>query len=510
MLCTATFHYQGIWGIHTKKYIITGTVAAVCIAALLSAILPLTGGTSAAPTDRKGISAAAAVEHSALIDTVFGDRDLAASSAEDTPPTEADAPDAATSDEPSALTADSIPAVTGLTREGESADSLRLLWDEIPGVQGYRVYRQDLNTEGSGCVLFSTVTNTTLDIRNLSAGSKYSFKIAAYITDSGETYEGEAAEAVFATVPTGINGFAMVSADKSSTAIAWEKNERADGYWLERGFSGEWSDHQTFDADTAEFTDTGLIAGRAYFYRIRPFREDSVGKIYGEPSTVFTVAGLLGPKNSGSASKLGRVSLDYEKSAYADGYEIFYSTDRENWEQLTDTAKTHYSTSRLIDGETYFFRILPYREVGTVRVRGTATELSFVAKKEIYDKIVGDTYVEVSLSDQHMWYIVDGDVYLESDCVTGNYGSADTPKGYFAVNNKISPCTLKGDDYVSYVTYWMPFIGGGWGLHDASWRSKFGGNIYKGDGSHGCVNLPTDIAKRMYAHIEIGTPVIVY
>ena len=207
---------------------------------------------------------------------------------------------------------------------------------------------------------------------------------------------------------------------------------------------------------------------------------------------------------------MGRVSLDYKESAYADGYEIYYSKDEKSWEKLDETDKTHYSTSRLEDGETYFFRIYPYRDVNDKRITGTPTELEFTARTEIYDKEVGDTYVEVSLDDQHVWYIVDGDVYLESDCVTGNYRSADTPKGFFEVNAKVSPCTLKGDDYTSYVTYWMPFIGGGWGLHDADWRSSFGGNIYKGNGSHGCVNLPPDVAKKMYAKMEVGTPVIVY
>ena len=163
-----------------------------------------------------------------------------------------------------------------------------------------------------------------------------------------------------------------------------------------------------------------------------------------------------------------------------------------------------------MDGETYFFRIYSYKEVSERKIKGGYTELEFVANKKIYDREVGNTYIEVSLDDQHMWYIVDGDVYLESDCVTGNYKSMDTPKGYFEIHGKASPCTLKGDDYVSYVTYWMPFIGGGWGLHDATWRSSFGGNIYKGDGSHGCVNLPYDTAKKLYAHTEEGTPVIVY
>lgn len=55
----------------------------------------------------------------------------------------------------------------------------------------------------------------------------------------------------------------------------------------------------------------------------------------------------------------------------------------------------------------------------------------------------------------------------------------------------------------------MPFYGNV-GIHDATWRSSFGGNIYKTDGSHGCVNAPLYLAKTIYANIESGTPVICY
>ena len=411
---------------------------------------------------------------------------------------------------PAAYDGGKVPAVTGVTRIGESADSIILCWDEVSGVQGYRIYRRDMTREDADYTLFSTVQHAGLDICGLKPGAVYGFRIEAYIRDGRDTVTGDAAEAYFATVPDGVAGFMLHDAAKDSTTVMWEKNERADGYLLQRCFNGAWSDYQTFDADTTTFTDTGLTAGRAYYYRICAYREDSAGILKSTTSDVYTVAGLLAPADNGSASKLGRVSLDYKKSAYAQGYEIYYSSDMEAWEQLTDAAGTHYSTSRLENGRRYCFRIYPYKDVDKRRIYGTYTELEFVANKEIYGKEVGDTYVEVSLTDQHMWYIVDGDVYLESDCVTGNYGSADTPKGFWSVNNKISPCTLKGDDYVSYVTYWMPFIGGGWGLHDATWRSKFGGSIYKGDGSHGCVNLPYDIAKKLYAHITVGTPVIVY
>jgi lipoprotein-anchoring transpeptidase ErfK/SrfK len=66
-----------------------------------------------------------------------------------------------------------------------------------------------------------------------------------------------------------------------------------------------------------------------------------------------------------------------------------------------------------------------------------------------------------------------------------------------------------GYDYATPVSYWMPFNGGE-GLHDADWRSTFGGTIYKNNGSHGCVNLPPSAAATIYGIIDAGWPVVVY
>ena len=59
------------------------------------------------------------------------------------------------------------------------------------------------------------------------------------------------------------------------------------------------------------------------------------------------------------------------------------------------------------------------------------------------------------------------------------------------------------------VKYWMPF-NGGQGLHDAWWRSEFGGSIYKNNGSHGCVNMPPKAAKKLFENASTGDIVIVY
>lgn len=122
----------------------------------------------------------------------------------------------------------------------------------------------------------------------------------------------------------------------------------------------------------------------------------------------------------------------------------------------------------------------------------------------------GNTYVEVNLTAQHLFFYKDGALFLESDFVSGK-DTADrrTPWGVYGITYKERDATLVGEDYETPVSYWMPF-NGNIGLHDATWRNKFGSNLYKANGSHGCINLPFYIAQRIYENIDKGTAVICY
>ena len=123
---------------------------------------------------------------------------------------------------------------------------------------------------------------------------------------------------------------------------------------------------------------------------------------------------------------------------------------------------------------------------------------------------IGNTYVEVNITKQHLWFYQDGKLIVQGSIVTGNpYRGNATLVGVYMINYKQKDVTLTGPDYESKVNYWMPFFGN-IGLHDATWRYRFGGEIYKRNGSHGCVNLPLYIAKRIFEVIEEGTPVIIY
>jgi hypothetical protein len=123
---------------------------------------------------------------------------------------------------------------------------------------------------------------------------------------------------------------------------------------------------------------------------------------------------------------------------------------------------------------------------------------------------IGGTYVEINITKQHLWFYKDGKLVIDGPVVTGNPNNGNaTATGVFFLNYKRKNETLSGPGYEAKVTYWMPFYGN-MGLHDAGWRSSFGGEIYKSKGTHGCVNAPLNLAKVVYENINVGIPIICY
>lgn len=123
---------------------------------------------------------------------------------------------------------------------------------------------------------------------------------------------------------------------------------------------------------------------------------------------------------------------------------------------------------------------------------------------------IGDTYIEINMTKQKLWFYRKGKAEIETPIVTGNMmRHRETPEGVYYVYAKQKNRILRGPGYASHVNYWMP-VKGGVGIHDALWRDEFGGDIYKKDGSHGCINIPLEAAEKLYGLIEIGIPAVMY
>lgn len=166
-------------------------------------------------------------------------------------------------------------------------------------------------------------------------------------------------------------------------------------------------------------------------------------------------------------------------------------------------CKSGWKTDTLAEGE----------ELLALIKEGAVTDRRPVSSTKNYvwfDGGVGNSYAEADLSNQHFYLYIDSELVLETDFVSGDMATGHrTPEGIYATTYKTTNRILRGPGYASFVNYWMPFYGN-YGMHDATWRSVFGGQIYKTNGSHGCVNLPLAKAKTIYSYVEVGFPVICY
>ena len=121
------------------------------------------------------------------------------------------------------------------------------------------------------------------------------------------------------------------------------------------------------------------------------------------------------------------------------------------------------------------------------------------------------TYIELDISNQHLYYYVNGKVSIDTAIVSGTMvGGHGTPAGLFHVYDKQRNKVLVGEDYECPVEYWMRLTDTGVGIHDAWWQESFGGETYRDAGSHGCINCPPDIARQLYEAVKEKTPVVVY
>lgn len=213
----------------------------------------------------------------------------------------------------------------------------------------------------------------------------------------------------------------------------------------------------------------------------------------------------------------------YELSEFVDNYRLklpenyiedFVSELHSRFDTTTDSY-----TFTTPDGETS--KTVPYKTFGLTLKDSTEVEAineALDSKSSVTMRVpsmsgyeaIGDDKILISIDDQHAWVYFDGELWNESDVVTGRQNVHDTPTGVFYITECINGKYLRGADYKTWVNKWMRLTNSGIGLHDATWRSSFGGNIYTYNGSHGCINLPKKFAYDLYEQAYVGLPVIIY
>ena len=128
----------------------------------------------------------------------------------------------------------------------------------------------------------------------------------------------------------------------------------------------------------------------------------------------------------------------------------------------------------------------------------------------------GRRRIVVSVTRQHLWAFDGSRVVIDTVIGTGR-PELPTLHGTYKVFYKASPFRMASDWPRSspywyepaWVEYVMEFISGGYFIHDAPWRTRWGPGANLTAGSHGCVNVPTPVMAAFYRWTALGDEVVV-
>ena len=190
------------------------------------------------------------------------------------------------------------------------------------------------------------------------------------------------------------------------------------------------------------------------------------------------------------------------------------------WAEEYDIPYTKYQFKSEVDGYVPIqFLDVSYRLDREALTKTLCERLRTLDAGEVTPEIVcyrgdepfdiKDTYIEVDITNQKMTFYKDGELVVSTDVVTGLPDGHPTITGLYYTYYKTTDIWLDGPDYHVFVKYWVS-ITDLYGLHDASWRSNFGSDIYLYGGSHGCVNTPEEAMKAIYDNVTDGIPILSY
>ena len=439
-------------------------------------------------------------------------------------------------------------ALRGLKVTKIGADTVSLSWDKSANVTAYKIYRAEENENGLGGVEFYKLVTANSFTDSVQPAVCYRYVVEPVRSVLGYDSKNDSAEIALMTKPEAIKNLHVFNADKKDNkknkakktdkdnkknksdktktnkttnkadtiTIKWKKNSKATSYTVYRARENEGGRIGAFKKITtvtkARFKDTKLSAGTVYQYKVEANR--SSGKLFStsDPETVEALTGMKKPTGFTTAkTTLNSIKIKWDKASGAQRYEL-----RRNKKKIATVTGRSYTDKKLKHSTIYNYSVRAVRDYDgkTYKSKWTKMSASTNVKVPYVKGGLSGTWVQVNIATQTLKMYVDNKPYVTTPVVTGNVGDRATTKGFHRVISRKSPAILKGSygssRWETKVNYWLGFTYSGQGIHDSTWRSSYGGGIYKYNGSHGCVNTPLSAVAKVYAKSYYGMPVVVY
>ena len=406
----------------------------------------------------------------------------------------------------------SVGNISNLKVSKIASNYITVKWNKSKNATNYKVEYRKVGSNQKWYYV-NTVKSNTANVTKLSENTLYYIKVTPMIVKDKKNYYGKNATVKSSTATSKVTGLKVTDNGKK-ISIKWNRNNRASGV-----SNGKYVYYKTIKKNsTTTFTDNKVSTGKIYYYKLKAYRTyNNYGTVVSNYSNaVMSTCGLYATTVK-TKSELSKITVTWSKVPAATGYKVYQSTNsnRKSFKCVAKTTSRSFTTGKLSRNKIYYFQVQPYKTYKGKELKPTVSPKikSQKATSTIFGQDVGNTYIEINIKQQHMWFYINGKLYVDTPVVTGMAdGVHDTPKGVHTIFVHQSPSRLVGDTWDVVVQYWMQFTADGCGIHDSTWRAsyEYGGNTYLTDGSHGCVNTPLDKVAKIFKKAHNGTIVVVH
>lgn len=253
--------------------------------------------------------------------------------------------------------------------------SVKLTWNKVKDATGYVIYRS--TKQDSGFSKIATIGNgstVTYTDKGVKAEKKYYYKIKTRASVKGKTvYSGycqvKSAKTIKNTTITSVK-----SVGDKSLKIKWTKKSGSSGYYIYRSTSKDKGYQKVatlYNGSKTSYTDSGLKAGKTYYYKIKSRNKidgsigsSSYSKVFsGKTVTKTTISYVKSIANK-------KLELAWNEVKGSNGYYIYRSTEEKGtYTKIATISKketTKYSDTNIKAGKTYYYKIRTRNKVNKI------------------------------------------------------------------------------------------------------------------------------------------------
>ncbi len=185
-----------------------------------------------------------------------------------------------------------VPGIpTSLKAASSSYNSINVSWGTVTEASGYEVYRA---TSSKGYyTLISTITARSYNNTGITTNNNYYYKVKAYkLAGTVKLYSGYSYVISAKPVPATPTNVKATRTSSKSIKLTWSNVSGASGYEVFKSNSSSGTYSILSRMTSSYYTNSGLVKGRTYYYKIRSYRNVGKTRVYGSNWSVIVHAKL--------------------------------------------------------------------------------------------------------------------------------------------------------------------------------------------------------------------------